>query len=55
MLIGVKSTALRFGDKTKQWLSMFSTTTIAGLLAAGTAAHMSFPYFAATAIGNFTM
>ena len=53
MLIGVKSTALRFGDQTKQWLSFFSTTTIGGLLAAGVAAHMPLPYFIATTIGTF--
>jgi 4-hydroxybenzoate polyprenyltransferase len=37
MLIGVKSTALKFGDKTKHWLSGFGTIMIGGLTYTGIA------------------
>ncbi len=50
-LIGVKSTALRFGANTKKWLSLFSGTTIVGLMTAGLNAGMPWPYFVGTTLG----
>jgi len=35
VLIGVKSTALLFGERTKAWLSAFSALTMAGIWIAG--------------------
>jgi len=35
MLVGIKSTALRFGHNTKYWLSFFSTLCIGGLVLSG--------------------
>lgn len=50
-LIGVKSTALKFGENTKTWLSMFSTLTVASLTACGINAGLSWPYFAGVSLG----
>lgn len=46
-MIGVKSTALKFGDKTKKWLSGFSTITMSGLFLAGYMADQTWPYYLA--------
>ncbi|KAG7401745.1 Para-hydroxybenzoate--polyprenyltransferase, mitochondrial precursor (PHB:polyprenyltransferase) [Phytophthora boehmeriae] len=43
--IGVRSTALLFGDKTKPILNMFSTAAIAGFGAAGYMAGLDWPFF----------
>lgn len=48
-LIGVKSTALKFGARTKPWLSGFYTLTIAGFAAAGFLADASALYYIALA------
>lgn len=45
-MIGIKSTALRFGDKTKFWLTGFSTAMIGGLTASGMACDQTWPYYA---------
>ncbi|KJH47869.1 putative 4-hydroxybenzoate polyprenyl transferase [Dictyocaulus viviparus] len=45
IMIGVKSTALRFGRATKVWLSSFSGITIAGLGIAGFLAEQTWPYY----------
>ncbi|MEX2617113.1 MAG: 4-hydroxybenzoate octaprenyltransferase [Alphaproteobacteria bacterium] len=50
-LIGLKSTALKFGDNTRPWLWCFYTATIALLGAAGWDAGLDWPYFAALALG----
>lgn len=47
MLVGIKSTALRFGDNTKIWLSAFSTVMISGLLTSGYVCDQTWPYYAA--------
>uniref|UniRef100_A0A0K0FUP2 4-hydroxybenzoate polyprenyltransferase, mitochondrial n=1 Tax=Strongyloides venezuelensis TaxID=75913 RepID=A0A0K0FUP2_STRVS len=47
IMIGVKSTALRFGDKTKTWLSAFSAATISGLALSGFMADQAWPYYLA--------
>ncbi|KAH7704044.1 COQ-2 protein [Aphelenchoides avenae] len=49
VLIGVKSTALRFGERTKRWLSGFATTMIGGLTAAGVSSDQACPYYVAVA------
>jgi 4-hydroxybenzoate polyprenyltransferase len=43
--IGVKSTAIRFGDSTKQWISAFGTATIGGLALSGYNAGLAWPYY----------
>lgn len=52
VLIGVKSTALLFGDRTKQWLSGFAACQVVGLLVAGTSAGLGWPYFASVALAG---
>uniref|UniRef100_UPI00358FB75B 4-hydroxybenzoate polyprenyltransferase, mitochondrial isoform X2 n=1 Tax=Myxine glutinosa TaxID=7769 RepID=UPI00358FB75B len=49
VIVGVKSTALRFGDDTKPWLTAFSLAMIGGLTTAGVSADQAFPYFIAVA------
>ncbi|KAH7698331.1 4-hydroxybenzoate polyprenyl transferase, partial [Aphelenchoides avenae] len=49
ILVGVKSTALWFGENTKRWLSGFATTMIGGLTAAGVSSDQAWPYYAAVA------
>jgi 4-hydroxybenzoate polyprenyltransferase len=51
-LVGVKSTALLFGDKTKAWASGFAVTNAAGMLLAGASAGCGLPYFAGVAAGS---
>ncbi|TPX58856.1 hypothetical protein PhCBS80983_g02827 [Powellomyces hirtus] len=43
---GIKSTALRFGDNLKPWLSLFSTTSVAGLALAGYMNAQGIPFYA---------
>ncbi|XP_061528342.1 4-hydroxybenzoate polyprenyltransferase, mitochondrial [Phycodurus eques] len=45
--VGVKSTALRFGEQTKPWLSVFTGAMMAGLFAVGVHAEQTLPYYAA--------
>ncbi|CAD5116132.1 DgyrCDS5056 [Dimorphilus gyrociliatus] len=45
-LIGVKSTALLFGDKSKIWLTGFAGVMISGLVATGVVCNQTWPYFA---------
>lgn len=47
--VGVKSTALKFGDKSKIYLSGFSTTMVTGLIASGVLTAQTWPYY--TAVG----
>uniref|UniRef100_A0A182HYQ7 4-hydroxybenzoate polyprenyltransferase, mitochondrial n=1 Tax=Anopheles arabiensis TaxID=7173 RepID=A0A182HYQ7_ANOAR len=49
LIIGIKSTALRFGDKTKLWLSGFTAAMIGNLLTAGLVCDQTWPYY--TSIG----
>lgn len=51
-LIGVKSTALRFGEKSKQWLSGFAGLTVGCLAFSGIMADRSWPFFVGTALGG---
>ncbi|KAH9626772.1 hypothetical protein KSS87_022086 [Heliosperma pusillum] len=43
--VGVKSTALRFGDSTKEWLSGFGLACITGLAVSGFNADLGWPYY----------
>ncbi|XP_006833530.2 4-hydroxybenzoate polyprenyltransferase, mitochondrial [Amborella trichopoda] len=43
--VGVKSTALRFGDLTKNWISSFSVACIACLTLSGLNAELGWPFF----------
>uniref|UniRef100_A0AC34GMQ0 Para-hydroxybenzoate--polyprenyltransferase n=1 Tax=Panagrolaimus sp. ES5 TaxID=591445 RepID=A0AC34GMQ0_9BILA len=47
--IGVKSTALRFGDQTKPWLTAFSVGMISNLTIAGIVTNQTWPFFLAVA------
>ncbi|XP_066512562.1 4-hydroxybenzoate polyprenyltransferase, mitochondrial-like [Hoplias malabaricus] len=44
--LGVKSTALRFQEQTKPWLSAFTVAMLSGLVLAGTNADQTLPYYA---------
>ncbi|KAM9393633.1 4-hydroxybenzoate polyprenyltransferase, mitochondrial [Pholidichthys leucotaenia] len=46
MKIGVKSTALKFQDQTKPWLSAFTVAMMSGLVLAGVNAEQTLPYYA---------
>ncbi|SPP82661.1 4-hydroxybenzoate polyprenyltransferase, mitochondrial [Drosophila guanche] len=48
--IGVKSTALRFGENTKVWLSGFTAAMLTGLSASGWACDQTLPYYAAVGV-----
>ncbi|KAK3103236.1 hypothetical protein FSP39_017732 [Pinctada imbricata] len=45
MLIGVKSTALKFGDDTKKWLSGFGIVMVSGLVSTGVMCDQTWPYY----------
>ncbi|XP_006039016.2 4-hydroxybenzoate polyprenyltransferase, mitochondrial [Alligator sinensis] len=49
VVIGVKSTALRFKEDTKQWLSGFGGIMLMGLCVAGMNCDQTFPYYTAVA------
>ncbi|PHU23875.1 4-hydroxybenzoate polyprenyltransferase, mitochondrial [Capsicum chinense] len=44
--VGVKSTALRFGDSTKEWISGFGLACISSLALSGVNADIGWPYYA---------
>lgn len=46
MLIGVKSTALLFGDQTKPWLTGFSALMLSSLALVGLNNGQPWPYYA---------
>lgn len=45
LMIGIKSTALRFGDNTKLWLTGFSAAMIGGLTLSGIVCAQTWPYY----------
>ncbi|WIA35236.1 hypothetical protein OEZ86_003698 [Tetradesmus obliquus] len=51
-LVGVKSTALLFGDDTKKWAAGFGALQVLGLGFAGAAAGCGVPYYAAVAAAS---
>ncbi|XP_055523799.1 4-hydroxybenzoate polyprenyltransferase, mitochondrial [Wyeomyia smithii] len=50
ILLGIKSTAIRFGDSTKLWLSGFSTAMIGGLITAGMVCEQTWPYYSSLGV-----
>ncbi|GMY33312.1 4-hydroxybenzoate polyprenyltransferase, mitochondrial-like [Fagus crenata] len=44
--VGVKSTALRFGDSTKEWITGFGIASISSLALSGFNAEIGWPYYA---------
>ncbi|XP_022706431.1 4-hydroxybenzoate polyprenyltransferase, mitochondrial-like isoform X1 [Varroa jacobsoni] len=52
LLVGMKSTALRFGARTPLWLGAFSTSMTTGLIVAGITENMGWPYYAAIAASS---
>ncbi|MBA0772688.1 hypothetical protein Gotri_008026 [Gossypium trilobum] len=46
MKVGVKSTALRFGDSTKEWTTGFGIACISNLALSGYNADIGWPYYA---------
>ncbi|XP_047446864.1 4-hydroxybenzoate polyprenyltransferase, mitochondrial [Mugil cephalus] len=44
--VGVKSTALKFQEQTKPWLSGFTVAMLSGLVVAGVNAEQTLPYYA---------
>jgi 4-hydroxybenzoate polyprenyltransferase len=51
-LVGLKSTALKFGPRTKPWLTLFFGATIVLLALAGAGAGTSWPFFAGLALAS---
>jgi len=52
ILVGVKSTALKFGAASRAWLVAFYGAAVALLAAAGYAAGLAWPFFVALALGG---
>ncbi|XP_020239158.1 4-hydroxybenzoate polyprenyltransferase, mitochondrial [Cajanus cajan] len=50
--VGVKSTALRFGDSTKEWISGFGIACLGGLAVSGFNAEIGWPYYASLAAAS---
>ncbi len=50
-LVGIKSTALLFGDRTRPWLAGFYTATVVLLALAGALAGLAWPYLVGLALG----
>ena len=48
-MAGVKSTALKFGDSSKTWLSVFSGVMVGGLCVTGVLCDQVWPYYLGTA------
>lgn len=48
--LGIKSTAIRFGDNTKLWLSGFGVAMISNLVLSGYMNEQTWPYYAAVAL-----
>tara|TARA_B100000676_G_scaffold298869_1_gene342406 strand:+ start:22 stop:1002 length:981 start_codon:yes stop_codon:yes gene_type:complete len=51
LLVGVKSTALKFGDETPKWLIAFYMIAVAFLGVSGWLAELAWPYFAGVGAG----
>ncbi|XP_032812427.2 4-hydroxybenzoate polyprenyltransferase, mitochondrial [Petromyzon marinus] len=49
-VVGIKSTALLFGESTKSWLAGFAVAMTSGLVAAGVASEQTLPYYASVAL-----
>lgn len=53
LAIGLKSTAIRFGDHPKLWLSGFGSTMVGGLLLSGVMSDQTFPYYTSVGIVGY--
>jgi 4-hydroxybenzoate polyprenyltransferase len=51
-IVGLKSTALKFGDTTKPWLTLFYSATLLFLAAAGFMAGSGWPFFLGLALSS---
>lgn len=49
VLLGIKSTAIKFGDDTKLWLTGFGASMIGGLVLSGVSCGIGWPYYASVA------
>lgn len=45
LILGMKSTAIKFGDSTKYWLSGFATTMLSCLALTGYINEQTIPYY----------
>ncbi|MBN3303658.1 COQ2 protein, partial [Amia calva] len=50
VLVGVKSTALRFQEQTKPWLAGFSVAMLSGLVLTGVNSDQTLPYYGALSV-----
>lgn len=50
LLVGIKSTALKFGRKTKLYLSGFGASMIGGLITSGLIIDQTLPYYASVGL-----
>ncbi|KAG8454305.1 hypothetical protein GDO86_000811 [Hymenochirus boettgeri] len=50
VLVGVKSTALRFNERTKQWLTGFTMAMLTGLTVTGLSCDQALPYYASVTL-----
>ncbi len=50
--VGIKSTALHLGDRTKLWLTGFAGAHVACLAASGSAAQLGWPFLVGLALGG---
>lgn len=50
LLLGIKSTAIKFDKDTKVWLTSFAATMISSLTLSGIMNHQTWPYYAAVAM-----
>lgn len=49
-IIGLKSTAIKFGDKTRHWLSFFSLSMVSSLATSGVVTQQTWPFYASVGI-----
>lgn len=50
LAVGIKSTAIKFGENTKLWLSGFTGAMITGLIGSGIAIEQTWPYYTSVGI-----
>lgn len=50
LMVGLKSTAIKFGDRTKLWLSLFSGGMICSLMVAGVTTQQLWPFYTSVGI-----
>ncbi|KAG9143854.1 hypothetical protein Leryth_011510 [Lithospermum erythrorhizon] len=53
--VGVKSTALRLGDSTKKWVTVFSIACMCNLVLCGLVAKIGWPYYASLVVGSWQL